>query len=61
VRFATIGILLSALALSACQGVNYSRAYGGSCVPRAYEAGLCNDYSKMGPVNPPGGTVTNAW
>lgn len=60
-RFATIGLLLSALALSACQGTNYSQAYSqanqGRCVPRAYDAGLCNDFGGFGPAIPRGGTA----
>ena len=64
-RVATIGLLLSTLALSACQGANYSQAYSqakqGRCVPRAYDAGLCNDYDGFGggfgPAIPRGGTA----
>jgi hypothetical protein len=64
-RVATIGLLLSALALSACQSANYSRTYTqsqqGRCVPRAYDAGLCNNYDgfggAFGPAVPRGGTA----
>jgi hypothetical protein len=61
-RFATIGLLLSGLALTACQGENYSRAYTQAhsrpCVPRAYDAGLCNNYDGFGPSIPRGGTAS---
>ncbi len=57
-RFSIIGLLLSSLALTACQGANFNNTYAGRCVPRAYDAGLCNSYMAFGPVNPRGGTAS---
>ncbi len=60
-RYSIIGLLISLIVLTACQGANFNNVYAGSCVPRAYDAGICNNYGAFGPVNPRGGTISGGF